>query len=553
MRPPKICDRSLNFCYSYRYDPLNRIIAATDNTNNYNVSNIGYDKNGNIQSLTRNGYQGSSTFTNMDILDYEYDNGNKLLKVADTGNDAHGFIDDAVNTADTTDDYSYDQNGNLLSDTNKGITSITYNHLNLPEQVNFGSDNIQYVYDATGVKLKKTLSTTGAETFYSNGYIYEGNTLQFFSHPEGYVTPDGQGGYDYVYSYTDHLGSVRLSYTDADGNGDIDPNSEVVSENNYYPGGLVHKGYNSVVSPNANSTAEKYKYQGQELEEELGKDTYAYQWRDYDPATLRFNKIDRFAEKYADASPYSYITNNPISFREVKGDSILVHFKDKDGNRLTSVPKAVQQMFQDEFGITVGYNAETSMLYLDGEYDSELSQSEDATGLLVDALTDTNTGKGADKHGTIIFGYNLDGIKNSSVEGGEWVKKAPPKYKNGVTQIDLADYDANGKYKSFNYNPALKPRAFNLARTFEHEYLGHQRLGIGGGGDGSGYSMGRVVESVNQFSRQRGLPERLNYYTNGFIFFGNTNYGSKGEQRRAVKEMVNRPSTNQMHVQRKRY
>ncbi len=63
-------------------------------------------------------------------------------------------------------------------------------------------------------------------------------------------------------------------------------------------------------------------YQGQELEEELGKDTYAYQWRDYDPAIARFNKVDRFAEKYVSHSPYAFVKNNPIRFREIAGDSI---------------------------------------------------------------------------------------------------------------------------------------------------------------------------------------------------------------------------------------
>jgi len=123
------------------------------------------------------------------------------------------------------------------------------------------------------------------------------------------------------------LGNVRLSYSDADLNGSINPATEILSENNYYPGGLLQKGYNNVVSSNANSSAEKYKYQGQELEEELGKDTYAFQWRDYDPATLRFGKIDRFAEKYYDQSPYSFSQNNPVVFQEVKGDSIKVSFR----------------------------------------------------------------------------------------------------------------------------------------------------------------------------------------------------------------------------------
>jgi RHS repeat-associated protein len=98
---------------------------------------------------------------------------------------------------------------------------------------------------------------------------------------------------------------------------------------NVYPFGLQHKGYNNVVSANGNSTAEKFKYQGQELEEELGKNTYAYQWRDYDPAIGRFNKIDRFAEKYDPVSPYSFTANNPIVFKDIKGDSLSITSKDR--------------------------------------------------------------------------------------------------------------------------------------------------------------------------------------------------------------------------------
>jgi hypothetical protein len=41
-----------------------------------------------------------------------------------------GDFKDGTNTG--TDDYSYDANGNLTLDNNKAISSITYNHLNLP-------------------------------------------------------------------------------------------------------------------------------------------------------------------------------------------------------------------------------------------------------------------------------------------------------------------------------------------------------------------------------------------------------------------------------------
>lgn len=302
--------------YTYTYDALNRITGAVDNTTNYNLSSVTYDKNGNIQALHRKGISGT-----IDNLDYDYLNGetsNRLAKVADAANDPEGFKD-GTNSGD---DYTYDLNGNMTSDANKGITGITYNHLNLPEQVDFGSDNIKYVYDATGMKLKRT-SSNGTETIYTGNHIYEGAVgnaeLQFFTHPEGYVTPDGQGGYNYVYNYIDHLGSVRLSYTDADGNGSINPANEIIEENNFYPYGLKMKGFNEVVNPHGNSAAKRWKYNGKELDSNFDIDTYDFGARNYDPTIGRWMNIDPLAEKYYDFSGYNYTMNNPILFTDPDG------------------------------------------------------------------------------------------------------------------------------------------------------------------------------------------------------------------------------------------
>lgn len=129
----------------------------------------------------------------------------------------------------------------------------------------------------------------------------------------------------------DHLGNVRLTYTDHDGDGSINASTEILDEKNYYPFGLEHQGYNTdVVQENNFKT-----YQGQEFEEELGKNTLAFQWRDYDPAIARFNKIDRFAEKYAGLSPYNFTANNPIHYSEVKGDSIKVAVRTRGDNNET--------------------------------------------------------------------------------------------------------------------------------------------------------------------------------------------------------------------------
>ena len=70
-----------------------------------------------------------------------------------------------------------------------------------------------YTYDATGIKLSKEVVSVDnfnipVVTTYTGNYIYEDATLKFITHPEGYIEPDGAGGYDYVYQYKDHLGNT---------------------------------------------------------------------------------------------------------------------------------------------------------------------------------------------------------------------------------------------------------------------------------------------------------------------------------------------------------
>ena len=212
--------------YQYHYDALNRITAAIDNTGNYNLNAISYDKNGNIRSLSRQGPTdtNATTFGLMDDLAYTYDTGNKLLSVTDSGTTNTGFKDN--NT--TGDDYSYDLNGNMTEDKNKRITNIDYNYLNLPTKIDIsygGSSNIRYIYDALGTKLSKQVSSKFeiSTTDYAGNFVYQNNQLQFFNQAEGYIQPviasDSEAipQYEYVYQYKDHLGNVRLSYMNSTG------------------------------------------------------------------------------------------------------------------------------------------------------------------------------------------------------------------------------------------------------------------------------------------------------------------------------------------------
>ncbi|MDH7446928.1 DUF6443 domain-containing protein [Aquimarina sp. 2201CG14-23] len=303
--------------YGYQYDALNRINTGMSSDGKYNLSGITYDKMGNIMSLARKGHinEAATSFGDMDLLSYTYDNGNKLLTVTDGGNDTYGFRDGT----NTNTDFEYDVNGNMTIDRNKNITEILYNHLNLPYIVTVNDENqIFYTYDATGVKLRKEVVDDTAEivtiTEYAGNYIYKNGTLQFMNHPEGYIEPKSDGNFDYVYQFKDHLGNIRLSYSDTNNDGNVDA-TEIREEKNYYPFGLQHKGYNNTVT----GSKHNYGFGGKEEQSELGLEWIDITARNYDPAIGRWMNLDPLAEDMTRHSPYNYAFDNPISFIDPDG------------------------------------------------------------------------------------------------------------------------------------------------------------------------------------------------------------------------------------------
>ncbi len=209
--------------YTFGYDNLNRLKDAShfdyeriagvwswNSNNNGYGENLNYDLNGNIQTLLRKGFKGAG----MDNLTYAY-SGNQLSYVNDGADAALGF----VNGNTGTDDYSYDYNGNIDKDKNKGLSTkgnIKYNYLNLPEEIVKGTEKVKYIYDASGRKLaQEVYNTSGAltkTTDYIGEMVYENNVLKMIQHPEGRVLPDG-ANWEYQYHLKDHLGNVRVTFT----------------------------------------------------------------------------------------------------------------------------------------------------------------------------------------------------------------------------------------------------------------------------------------------------------------------------------------------------
>ncbi len=181
------------------------------------------------------------------------------------------------------------------------IYFLQYNYLNLPEKITQNSKVTDYIYRADGVKVKKVFDTKATD--YLDGFQYENSTLKFFPTSEGYFNVETG---KYVYNYTDQLGNVRLSYAKNVAG------TEIIEESNYYPFGLKHEGYNTLLG----NPAYNYKYNGKELQE---NGMYDYGARMYMPDLGRWGVIDPLAEKMTRHSPYNYAFNNPIRFIDPDG------------------------------------------------------------------------------------------------------------------------------------------------------------------------------------------------------------------------------------------
>ena len=210
---------SKSHAYGYLYDEVNRITGAdyrdraagswASAPGAFSVDKVGYDENGNIEQLKRYGLLDERLHL-LDDLSYTYQ-GNRLRAVQDAGEAGAGFVDGAK----ATDEYRYDQAGNLISDKNKNITGIAYDPvLNLPLRIDFANGSrLEYVYDATGTKLQQKVVQVGGKsslTDYVQGFHYEDNKLSFLRHDEGRLMMEDRA---YHYDLKDHLGNSRVTFS----------------------------------------------------------------------------------------------------------------------------------------------------------------------------------------------------------------------------------------------------------------------------------------------------------------------------------------------------
>ena len=272
--------------YDFAYDGLSRLTSAPYSDSGSLPANhsrgYAYDRNGNITML--------ATATDTTQVTYA---GNHLS----SGNS-----------------YAYDANGNLTKDIERGIASISYNLLNLPEQVTPGSAAqgplpslevpTEYLYTASGAKLR---SITGflmilpgqtdlrERIDYMGSLIYDRTSLKKILIDGGYVEVSGNTR-NYRFFVKDHLGNNRL-VTDATGT--------ILQTNHYDPYG------ESLSDGAAADSGNPYKYGGKEYDDKAL--AYDFGARHFTTSIPRWTTIDPMAEKYYSISPYAYCAGNPMN------------------------------------------------------------------------------------------------------------------------------------------------------------------------------------------------------------------------------------------------
>ena len=352
--------------YKFSYDGLNRLTKADFSSSgeqwNGDLISQGdrdfscsyaYDLNGNMKSLRRYGVSLYNTFLPTHIRNYgiiddltmAYD-GNRLKSVSDAAEEpTYAGAMDFRDGADGAVEYTYDANGNMTSDLNKGISSNAYNMLNLPQTVLFEDGHETcYTYAADGRKLRveyrlnnfsiveaekakasdgydaiaspsaldengiietpaEPISRTLMTRDYCGNYIYKNGCLERVMTENGYM----QDGELYFY-IKDYQGNVRVVLNQA---------NRPVEINSYYP-------YGGLMAATTTEGSQPYKYGTKELDRENGLDWYDFHARQMDPMVPRFTTIDPKCEKYYAISPYAYCAGNPIAYIDPNGEKIYV-------------------------------------------------------------------------------------------------------------------------------------------------------------------------------------------------------------------------------------
>jgi RHS repeat-associated protein len=152
---------------------------------------------------------------------------------------------------------------------------------------------------------------------YVAGLEYRNGVLDAIYHPEGRIVPTGGNTYRHEYYMKDHLGNIRLTFADLNGNSVVDVPGDVLQENHFYAFGM-EMNYNWL-----NNSSNNYKFNGIERNTDFGLNLDLAIFRAYDAAVGRWWQVD--SRPNVRLSSYSGFANNPILLSDPLGDTTRVY------------------------------------------------------------------------------------------------------------------------------------------------------------------------------------------------------------------------------------
>ena len=409
--------------YAYSYDNLSRLTNANygeDNkvTNRFTTS-YSYDKHGNMKTLTRRGNTNSSGTNGMvDNLTMIY-TGNQLAKVSDTGVSVPMSSSmDFKDYSNVATEYTYNANGAMNKDLNKGISDIQYNSLNLPRMMDIKSPvaeaRNEYTYSASGQKLRvvqkwnpnystapvigsgiNTAALTMTKTTdYVGNIIYENGNLKRILVDGGYY----EGGI-YYYYLADHLGNNHVV---------VKSDGTSIQSLSYYPFGMHY-------APGIGYEKQPYMYNNKELDQMHGLNMYDYSARHLALDVPRFITVDPLAEKYYSWSPYVYVGDNPLRRTDPTG---MIWDDPKEAEILkknidTKITSLNKDIARDQAKLDKGGLSEKQIAKLEGK----ISKANDRISNLTTSKGDIDK-LGADKNNIYALS-NISGGQHNVRQGSD--------------------------------------------------------------------------------------------------------------------------------------
>ena len=269
----------------------------------------------------------------------------------------------ATGTEAGTKSFTYDANGNMITDGRKGL-ELRWNVLNLVDSAGMHGSSLKYAWLSDGTKVSARADDgqgNGVQKRYLGSFVYtssggssadvptevesvawdegriffnvpvaveevvpdpEGDSGGGDPDPEGIVEPVALDTLAWVSRYRDcwfagdHLGNVRSVI-------DITPDlvvPEVLEQNDYLPYGTRIQNPDFAATPTGN----RWRYAAKEEQDfnpygSLNLSLLDFGARMYDPFIARWTAVDPLASHVLDNSPYNYCIGNPTLFFDSTG------------------------------------------------------------------------------------------------------------------------------------------------------------------------------------------------------------------------------------------